>query len=241
IPSPYTLSSWEWNLDVDSSIASSPNPAFLYNPEIDPLSFAQFNISLRVTSTNGCISEIFRPNYITVYPKPDALFSVDDDVKDIIKPEFIFTDLSSENVTSWDWEFGDGSSSIDQNPIHTYGDTGIYPIILTVETQYGCLDTVKYQVKVEPIFTFYIPNSFTPDANRINDSFYGQGTGYITYEMHIYDRWGEHLFESNNDEFHWDGTFKGQQVQQGTYVYYFYLEDWKGYDHEYKGHFSLHR
>jgi len=241
IPSPYALSSWEWNLGTDSSIASSPNPYFLYNPEIDPLSFAQFSVSLKVTSTNGCVSEIFRPNYITVYPKPDALFSVDEDVKNIIKPEFIFTDLSSENVTIWDWEFGDGLSSINQNPIHTYGDTGIYPIILTVETQYGCLDTVKYKVKVEPIFTFYIPNSFTPDDNRINDSFYGQGEGYITYEMHIYDRWGEHIFESNNDDFHWDGTYKGEQVQQGTYVYYFYLVDWQGHDHKYTGHFSLHR
>ena len=241
IPAPYSLSSWEWNLGVDSSIASSPNPSFLYNPEIDPLGISQFSIWLKVTSTNGCVSEILRPNFITVYPKPDALFSVDEDVKDIIKPEFIFTDLSSENVTVWDWDFGDGSSSIDQNPIHTYGDTGIYPIILTVETQYGCLDTVKYQVKVEPIFTFYIPNSFTPDANRVNDLFYGQGEGYVTYEMHIYDRWGEHLFESNSDEFHWDGTYKGQQVQQGTYVYYFYLVDWQGHDHKYTGHFSLHR
>jgi gliding motility-associated-like protein len=59
--------------------------------------------------------------------------------------------------------------------------------------------------------------------------------------MHIYDRWGEHLFESNSDDFHWDGTYKGQQVQQGTYVYYFYLVDWQGHDHKYTGHFSLHR
>ena len=241
IPSPYVLYSWEWNLTNDSAVASAQNPYLTYNPEIDPLSIAQYDISLRVTSGNGCVTDIFRPNYITVYPKPDALFSVDEDVKDIIKPEFIFTDLSSENVTLWDWTFGDGSYSIEQHPIHTYEDTGIYPIVLTVETQYGCLDTIEYEVKVEPIFTFYIPNSFTPDNDRVNDKFYGQGEGYVTYEMHVYDRWGEHLFESNDDTFHWDGTFKGEQVQQGTYVYYFYLIDWQGHDHKYKGHFTLHR
>ena len=241
IPSPYSLSSWEWNLGADSSIATAPNPMFLYDPEIDPMSMAQFSIFLRVTSANGCVSEILRPDFITVYPKPDALFSVDDDVKEIIDPRFVFTDLSSENVTAWDWNFGDGNYAADQHPTHAYADTGIYPITLIVETQFGCLDTVDYKVKVEPIFTFYVPNSFTPDNNGINDLFFGTGEGYVSYQMHVYDRWGEHIFESNSDQFHWDGTYKGQQVQQGTYVYYFYLVDWQGHDHEFKGIVTVHR
>lgn len=241
IPAPYVLSGWEWNLGIDSSTASSPDPFYVYNPEIDPLSVAQYNISLEVTSGNGCISEIFRPNYITVYPKPDALFSVDDDVKDIIKPEFIFTDLSSENVTLWDWSLGDGTFSDEQNPVHSYPDTGIYPIQLIVETQYGCLDTIGYEVKVEPIFTFYVPNSFTPDANGINDEFFGLGEGYVSYEMWVFDRWGEEIFYSESDEYHWDGTYKGEQVQQGTYIYRFFLLDWQGHDHKYKGTVTLHR
>lgn len=241
IDEPYVLSRWEWQLSGDSSIVQSPNPYFLYNPEIDPLDIAQFDISLTVTSGNGCVSEIFRPNYITVYPKPDALFSVDDDVKDIIKPEFEFIDLSSENVTIWDWSFGDGYYSDVQNPIHTYEDTGIYPIQLIVETQYGCLDTVNNEVKVEPIFTFYIPNSFTPDGNDVNEEFFGLGEGYVSYEMWVYDRWGEEIFYSNKDDYHWDGTYKGKQVQQGTYVYRFYLLDWQGHDHKYKGIVTLHR
>ncbi len=241
ILSPYSLSSWEWNLGADSSIATAPNPMFLYDPEIDPMSMAQFSIFLRVTSANGCVSEILRPDFITVYPKPDALFSVDDDVKEIIDPRFIFTDLSSENVTAWDWNFGDGNYAADQHPTHAYADTGIYPITLIVETQFGCLDTVDYKVKVEPIFTFYVPNSFTPDNNGINDLFFGTGEGYVSYQMHVYDRWGEHIFESNSDQFHWDGTYKGQQVQQGTYVYYFYLVDWQGHDHEFKGIVTVHR
>lgn len=242
IPAPYSLASWEWTLGSDSSaIASGPNPYMLYNPEIDPLDIAQFDISLTVTSANGCVSDVYRPNYITVYPKPDALFSVDEQVKDIIKPEFIFTDLSSENVTLWDWSFGDGSTSTDQNPIYTYGDTGTYPIVLMVETQYGCLDTIGYKVKVEPFYTFYIPNSFTPDNDRINDDFYGQGQFYVSYEMWIYDRWGEQIFYSESDDYHWDGTYKGKQVQQGTYVYRFYVIDWEGHDHSYKGIVTVHR
>ncbi|MCF8275565.1 MAG: PKD domain-containing protein [Flavobacteriales bacterium] len=241
IPAPYFLAGWEWNLGTDSSIASVPNPFLIYDPEIDPLDIAQYSISLQVTSGNGCVSDIFRPNYISVYPKPDALFSVDEDVKSILDPKFLFTDLSSENVTILDWNFGDGSFSADQNPQHTYGEIGTYPITLMVETQYGCLDTIGYEVKVEPIYTFYIPNSFTPDADRINDDFFGIGEGYVSYAMYVYDRWGELIFESNKDTYHWDGTYKGKQVQQGTYVYRFYIIDWRGHDHQYNGVVTLHR
>jgi gliding motility-associated-like protein len=159
----------------------------------------------------------------------------------VINPSFEFTDLSSPNVTAWDWNFGDGSYSAIQHPTHSFSDVGTYPIKLIVETQYGCLDTIEYQVKVNPVFTFYIPNSFTPDDNGINDLFFGSGKAYTSYEMWIFDRWGEQLFYSVDDEFHWDGTFKGEKVQQGTYVYRFYLLDWEGHDHKYKGHFTLHR
>ena len=162
-------------------------------------------------------------------------------MKNIIKPKFIFTDLSTENVTDWDWDFGDGFYSQEQHPEHWYGDIGTYPVELIVETEYGCLDTIGYEVKVEPIFTFYVPNSFTPDANGVNDTFYGQGEGYTFYSMFVYDRWGELIFYSEDDQKQWDGTFRGEQVQQGTYVYRFYLLDWQGHDHEYKGIVTLHR
>jgi gliding motility-associated-like protein len=96
-------------------------------------------------------------------------------------------------------------------------------------------------VKVDPVFTFYVPNSFTPDANGINDEFFGQGEGFDFYSMFVYDRWGELIFYSEDADHHWDGTYKGEQAQMGTYAYRFYLLDWQGHDHEYKGHVTLHR
>ncbi len=241
IPAPYVLNSWEWNLGTDSSTAQTPNPFLVYNPEIEPLDIAEYDISLTVTSANGCVTEIYRPNYITVYPKPEALFATDAEVRDIIKPRFEFTDLSTENVTIWDWSLGDGTYSNLQNPVHWYAEIGEYPIELIVETQYGCTDTIGSKVKVEPVYTFYVPNSFTPDADGINDEFFGLGEGYTSYEMWVYDRWGEQIFYSNQDDYHWDGTFNSKQVQQGTYIYRFYLLDWKGHDHQYKGRVTLHR
>ncbi|MDP6909837.1 MAG: PKD domain-containing protein, partial [Flavobacteriales bacterium] len=241
IPAPYNLTGWDWYLGTDSSSASVPNPYLIYNPELDPMDVATYDIRLHMTSANGCTSEIMRPNYITVHPKPIALFSVHEDVMTILKPTFEFTDLSTENVTIWDWDFGDGTYGNEQNPEHTYPDIGTYPITLMVETEFGCRDTIGYEVKVDPVFTFYVPSSFTPDDNGINDEFFGIGDGYTFYSMFIYDRWGELIFESEDDEYHWDGSFKGEQVQMGTYVYRFYLLDWQGHDHEYRGHVTLQR
>ena len=241
ITPPYTLGSWNWYLGADPILSNAQNPFFTYDPAIDPLDVAVYDIGLTVTSFNGCVSAIYRPDFVTVYPKPNALFSVDDDIKDIINPTFQFTDLSSENVTVWDWDFGDASYSTIQHPEHSYPDVGTYPVVLMVETQYGCLDTIDYDVKVNPVFTFYIPNSFTPDDNGINDYFFGTGQDYSSYEMWVFDRWGEQLFYSADDQYHWDGTFKGEKVQQGTYIYRFYLLDWEGHDHKYSGHVTLHR
>ena len=241
IPNPYVLSSWDWYLGNDSTTSNAPSPFVIYNPELEPLDIEQYNIGLTVTSTNGCISDILKPNYVTVYPKPTAEFSVNTEVQNIIKPQFEFTDLSTENVTLWDWSFGDGTYASAQNPTHDYQAIGTYPVGLIVETQFNCKDTADLSVTVEPVFTFYIPNSFTPDADAINDAFFGQGEGYNSYSFVVYDRWGEKIFESNNDQYHWDGTFKGKQVQIGTYSYRFYIIDWQGHDHEYVGHVTLHR
>lgn len=241
IPNPYVLQTWAWTLGEDSVTSPVPNPFLVYDPELEPMDIAQYDISLTVTSANGCVTELVEPNYITVYPKPEADFVVDPELRNIINPKFEFTDLSTENVTIWDWSFGDGTYSTEQHPTHRYQAVGTYPIGLIVETQYGCKDTIGREVKVEPVFTFYIPNSFTPNADDVNDDFFGSGEGFDSYSMYIYDRWGELIFESNDPEYTWDGTYKGQQVQQGTYPYRFYIIDWQGDDHEYVGHVSLHR
>lgn len=241
IPNPYSLATWYWDLGEDSVFSPAPSPNYIYNPDLEPMEIAQYDIQLIVTSLNGCVSEILKEDYITVYPKPTALFSVDPEIQTVIKPKFEFTDLSSENVTIWNWSFGDGSYEDDQHPIHWYQSIGTYPVGLIVETQFGCLDTFGLEVKVEPVFTFYVPNSFTPDANGINDEFFGTGEGFTSYSMWIYDRWGELIFESNEADYYWDGTYKNKQVQEGVYSYRFYLLDWQGHDHQYEGHVTLHR
>jgi len=243
IPAPYAISQYTWNLGDGDGPINNQNPMNVYNSDtLGELNIANYTVSLRATSGNGCVTTDTVINYITEYPKPDALFAADDYVVDVLSTEINFTDKSSANVTEWYYDFGDGNSSTEENPTNRFPKiVDEYLVTQYVTTQYGCKDTISATVKVEPIFTFYIPNSFTPNADGINEEFYGDGEGYTTYSMYIYNRWGELIFVSNDRELTWDGSYKGRQVELGTYIYYFYILDWKNNDHEYRGHVTLMR
>jgi len=242
IPSPYILSSWEWNFGSNLDTISTRNPEHTYNDEmLGDFDAGVYSVYLQVTSANGCIADTVYQDYMTEYPRPDALFSVSPERTDILFPKIWITDLSSPNVVAWQYELGDGSGSILQNPIHEYADTGYYDIWQFVTTQYGCKDTANFQVKIDPEFMFYIPSAFTPDEDDKNEQFFGAGIGIIDYRMRIYDRWGEMIFESNEYDYHWDGTYKGKQVQKGVYIYRFDLLDVLGEPHIYRGHVTLFR
>ena len=75
-------------------------------------------------------------------------------------------------------------------------------------------------ISVFPDLVYYIPNSFSPNNDGLNDKFKVVGLGFIDlYNMKIYDRWGELLFETNNMNEGWDGKFQGNIVQNGVYIY----------------------
>ncbi|TNF30987.1 MAG: PKD domain-containing protein, partial [Bacteroidetes bacterium] len=242
IPAPYTISQWTWNLGTDEGTTSTQNPLQIYNNEdLSPDAVGQYTVSLQATSGNGCVASDTVVNYITEYPKPDALFEADPYVTDLLNPEITFTDKSSPNVVAWYYDFGDGNWSDAQNPTNRFTEVGEYEVTQYVTTQYGCTDTISGTVKVEPIFTFYIPNAFTPDADDINEEFFGDGEGIKEYAMYIYDRWGELIFESHDKDYHWDGSYQGKQVEQGVYVYAFFIVDWRNNDHIYRGHVTLMR
>jgi len=242
IPAPYFISQWIWNLGRGDGAVSVQNPFIIYNNDtLADLSVGNHTVSLQATSGNGCISTDTVQNYITEYPKPDALFSANPWVTNVLSPKIDFTDLSTQNVVEWNWEFGNNGFGDQQHPTYSYPQVGQYDVTQYVTTEYDCLDTAYGSVKVEPIYTFYIPSSFTPNADGINEYFFGTGEGISSYAMYIYNRWGELIFTSLDQEYQWNGSYKGRQVQQGTYIYYFKVIDWKKDDHEYRGHVTLIR
>ena len=220
------IDSYEWNLG-DSTITSEISPQNTYADS------GYYNITLSVTSTEGCNTVVTEENAVRANITPVADFSQSADELLFLDAIIELTD-ESEHALTWNWDLGDGATSTDIDPIHLYDEPGIYDLRLTV-TNGDCQDIKYGRVKVESIFTFYIPSAFTPDADNINETFFGTGEGVTEYNMQIHNRWGELLFESNDLDFHWNGTFKGKQVEAGVYTYKFYVLDLNNRDHEYSG------
>jgi gliding motility-associated-like protein len=81
-------------------------------------------------------------------------------------------------------------------------------------------DTVQVKVDVEAACPYiWVPNSFSPNGDGLNDVFKPQTQKILDYELTIYNRWGERVFQSAKVSEGWDGTFNGQKAPSGTYMY----------------------
>ncbi|MCF8460248.1 MAG: gliding motility-associated C-terminal domain-containing protein [Flavobacteriales bacterium] len=231
---------WSWNFgdsDSQSNTAGVSDPVHLYSGT------GLYDVSLSITTAEGCITDTVLTDFIEVFPLPNANFDLNPEVVNLIDATINFTNLSTSNAIQWDWNFDDGHTSTLQNPTHVYSDTGTYTINLLVTTIHGCTDEVSRQLIIEPDFMFYVPNAFTPNDNGRNDGFrgYGEGVDWSTYQMSIFDRWGELIYYTKNIDEPWDGTFKGAPVELAVYVWKIELVDVKGNDHDYYGHVTLLR
>ncbi|MES2397091.1 MAG: PKD domain-containing protein [Bacteroidota bacterium] len=230
-----------WNLG-DGSLTSNTqdaNHCYINNSVYSPLTF---DITLTVTSDSGCVTTVTKSNYITVNPNPNAVFTVDPTTTTIIDPIISIKDLSI-GTDNWNWDFGDGSTPLTTSlPVpHTYSDTGTYLITLITSTQYGCADTSYKTIIIDPEFVFYIPNSFSPDGDGMNDTFMGKGLFIKEFKMTIFDRWGNSIFISDDISKSWNGKAnRGPDTAlQDVYIYVIEIKDFKNKNHSYKGIVTL--
>lgn len=123
------------------------------------------------------------------------------------------------------WDFGDGSTASGVlNVTHTYPDYNAYWVVLQIITPDGCVAVDSIRTR-PPAATIYFPNSFTPDADGINDTFGGEGLLIYTYELWVFNRWGQVVFESKDMANRWNGrTSDGEEVPQGIYQYKYIIE-----------------
>ncbi len=228
----YTINWWLWDFG-DGTTSSVQNPFHIYDTA------GVFHVTLQAKTSNGCSVTYTDSSLVTVHPKPAAGFSVSPWHAEIIYPRIEYTDLSS-GATIWQYDFGDSTSSSLQHPVHLYDSVGTYEVRQIVTTSFGCKDTAFFTVYIDPSFTFYIPNAFTPNADGNNDFFYGSGIGITGYEMRIFNRWGEQVFSSFNENEKWNGMLaNGMRAVQDVYVYAFRVTDIYGDPHTYRGRFTV--
>lgn len=209
---PGTISSWNWNFG-DGGSSSVQNPTHIYNAG------GTFNVTLNVTSNAGCVNSVTQP--VVIVPTPNASFTTNPTEPDIMNPTVQFLN-NSTNALTYSWNFGGEGTSNQTNPSFTFAEEpGSYTI--TLITYNGvCSDTAHATVLIKDVLIYYIPNTFTPDADEFNQTFQPVFTnGYDPYDfnMKIFNRWGELIFESNDASIGWDGTYQGKLVPDGTYTW----------------------
>jgi len=208
------------------------SPNYLYEwhttpPVIGDTYYGDVAQTYQVTITNLHDGECTFDTSITIpsFPNVSAYFTPNPNGPCMREsdPNAEFIDLSQGAVRGT-WDFGDGTTenyTYGVYPTHEYRDTGTYTVTLYVENELGtCTDRYAFDVCVQPEFTLWIPNSFTPDGDGLNDLFEIVSTGILEFELRISGSWNHKIYEmhSINDPF-WDGTYKGNPVQQDRYIY----------------------
>lgn len=183
-----------------------------------------YDITLTVTNANLCTSSFEALNYIEVYDQPVAGFSTDPQII-LAEDATVITTNNSLFASDYYWTFGDGQSTEEMEPIHTYpiGSLGNYEVTLYATNEIGCVDSSTQIITIVDELLFYVPNAFTPDGDEYNQTFMPiMTTGYDPYDYHlmIYNRYGELLFESYNAAVGWDGSYGSQGlVDDGVYIW----------------------
>ena len=201
----------------DGTTSNDQNPTHLYE------NVGNYPITLTIVTTDGCPDTLtlLQSDLVNVRPNPIAGFSVTPDFTDICNSEVQMID-ESQGAASYFYWFDDSTTfyiGTNPNPIHQYLYDGNHYPIQVVTNEWGCKDTARSQLYIEP-FSLFIPNTFTPDADEFNNTFHVEHyLDIYEWEMRIYNRWGQILFESYDPALGWDGTFNGRMVQDGTYGY----------------------
>jgi len=231
-----SIVSYLWNFG-DGLTDQSQNPVHAYQ-------VGTYNVSLKVVSDSGCIAEIKQPAFVTVYPLPVAGFAVNPEELDENEP-MVHVKSNAVNATFTSFYLNDGTKVIANQFDHSFKniDQTKPMIVQIVKNEYGCADTTFQVLKVKPAFVIYIPNTFTPNGDGVNDDFQAKGVGIVRFNMQIFDRWGHVLFESNDINNPWDGRARGsaEPIMQDVYVWKATVMDLFNKAHDLEGHVSLLR
>lgn len=210
-----------------------------------------YNVSLVVTNTAGnCVTTVVKPNFVTVFPIPNADYTTNPlyyTTKALPRFDFINQSTILTGSMKYLWDFGTGNpldTSTSKDPRFAYtNDTGRYYVTLYAISDKGCLDTVVKEVRIGPDITVFIPNVFSPDGAGIglNETFFVTSEGYKNFNMQIFNRWGQLLYETNDIKKGWDGKYNGTLSQQDVYVYYVNLTSFEDKPYKFSGTVTLLR
>ncbi len=271
-----TIASWNWSFGNGQSFnAPAPGGQFPKSQNYTNASSSTpkyYTTSLILTSDNGCKDTIVKTNYIEVYPTPIADFSWGPGNADLYDPNITFvnhaigastyTPTLTYGIYGVEYYLGDDIYATSSNPNYVFNNSSFfhsfnnpdvndvvltYPVTQWVINSFGCIDSITKPVEIQPIFTFYIPNAFTPNRDGTNEGFKGTGIGIKegTYNLWVFDRWGLMIYHAEDLEKAWNGHMRGNEdkplLQEDVYVWKVRFNDVFGKQHDYHGTVTLVR
>ncbi|MEL6925969.1 MAG: PKD domain-containing protein, partial [Bacteroidota bacterium] len=201
---------WEFG---DGTVEDVRSPTHVYEQA------GSYDLELSIVSPAGCeLSQRF-PEWIVVENPPIAAFEYLPKGP-IRKKDAIQLQNRSEGYDRSEWTFSDGHISTEVAPYWHFDTPGSYSVSLRVTSSIGCEDSTTQLVEVQPVFDIFVPNAFSPNGDDVNDRF----RAYVycplqDFELKVFDRWGQQLFESSDVEIGWDGRLHGIAYEPGVYAW----------------------
>jgi gliding motility-associated-like protein len=216
-PANYTTNNWQ--LIEGESILNEDSLEFMFS------SPGLYDVIYSITTPTGCVYTLEYPNYLTSFAPPVASFQASPQPTNSENTLIQFDNNTNGDISTYAWTFGNpaiGSSSLSdpafQFPI---GIGGVYPVTLNVTDQNGCVDQIIGSVDINDILNFFTPNTFTPNADGINDvfQFYGTDIDPNDFNFNVFNRWGEVVFATNDPTKAWTGEHQSGDyyAPNGTY------------------------
>lgn len=211
---------YAWSFGDGQGASNAVNPSYTYyEPGV-------YSVTMSAGNGEGEEAQITKQLIIEVFPRPSAQFNLMP-TQIQFPGGILYTDNQSFGASSFEWNFGDGYISTDFEPTHEYTYEGVFNITLIATNTEGCSDTTRLESGVRTIRSgqILVPNAFSPNTSGPgnsggqNDLFRPILVGVTEYQLMIFNRWGELLFETRDPEAGWDGYYKGRLCQQDVYVY----------------------
>ena len=217
----------------DGTTSTLVDPTHLYSAA------GIYTVKLVATDTSTCNKIDSTSFTIAVYDNPIANFSASPNPSPDNTP-VQFRNLSIGAV-SYLWDFGDGQTTTDTNPIYQFTSTGTFNVCLQAINPAGCIDTFCFDVTAKIIPLLDVPNAFTPGKFGKNGVIKVEGFGIGKMSWKIYNRWGQLVFSATNKSQSWDGTFKGALQPLDVYTYTLDVEFTDGKKYRKTGDITLLR
>jgi gliding motility-associated-like protein len=163
---------------------------------------------------------------VHVHDKPHADFAYSP-AKPIINEEISFF-AKTFGSSNYKWYFEEDPDNVttspDSNTTHAFHKGGHKTVTLVVTNRAGCTDTMKYTIYIDDEINIFVPSVFTPNGDGLNDTFKVICNSVQSFNLQVFNRWGEEIFMSDDINKGWDGTFLGQKVQQDVYYWQLQLQ-----------------